>query len=122
MASGARAIAAAFGNKTGDTGLLGRAQQGLAVLGKSLLLLAVRVNKYQLNHQSAYTPAALMTGLHLLISDKTNFLCSWGSVRLSVIMTAPLSCCFLTKAGSLKTLRMAVFHLVWVSALMPLGP
>src|SRR4051794_11469646 len=38
---------------------------------------------------STYTLAALISGLHLLISDCTNFLCSAGSTRLSFTTTAP---------------------------------
>ena len=62
--------------------------------------------------QSAYWPAALMIGPHLLISASTNFLCSAPPTRASVMMTAPSASSRLMKSGSFSAARNARVELV----------
>ena len=61
---------------------------------------STRVAAALIRAQSAYWPAALMTGPHLLISASTNFLCSAPLTRPSVTITAPSASSRLTNSGS----------------------
>ena len=62
-----------------------------------------------------------MTGVHLLISASTNFLCSAGFTRLSVTITAPSASSRLWKSASLSAVFSAVLILSSTALGVPLG-
>jgi D-tyrosyl-tRNA(Tyr) deacylase len=71
--------------------------------------------------QSAYCPAALIAGPHLLISASTNFLWPAGVSRSSVTITAPSASCRLANSGSFSASRSAVLICCSTAGGVPLG-